>query len=148
MAKVTPKEYDRMSSDASPRSNALLDTVKAFLIGGLVCLVGQVLLSLYLGLGLDEDASGAWTSVTLVLLSAILTGLGVYEKVAKHGGSGTLVPITGFANAVVSCAIENRSEGLVLGVGSKVFTIAGPVVLYGMVASVVYGLVYWLMGVL
>jgi stage V sporulation protein AC len=120
-----------------------VDTFKAFLIGGAICLIGEVILKTYQSFGLDKVASSSWTSVTLVLISAILTGLGLYEKLAKHGGAGTLVPITGFANAVVSCAIESKSEGLILGVGAKIFTIAGPVILYGTVASVVYGIVYW-----
>lgn len=146
MATITPKEYSQMSDNASPKSNVWLDTTKAFLIGGAICTVGQCFLNVYQSLGLDKTISGAWTSVTLVLISAILTGFGLYEKLAKHGGAGTLVPITGFANAVVSCAIENHSEGLILGIGSKIFTIAGPVILYGTVASVVYGIVYWCMG--
>ncbi|MCC8069475.1 MAG: stage V sporulation protein AC [Ruminococcus sp.] len=145
MATITPQEYSRMSDNASPKSNVVLDTLKAFLIGGAICLIGQIILNIYQGMGLDKEASSSWTSITLVLISAILTGFGIYEKVAKHGGAGTLVPITGFANAVVSCAIENRSEGLVLGVGAKIFTIAGPVILYGTVASVIYGIVYWFM---
>lgn len=143
MATLTPQEYHRMSDDASPKSNVVLDTFKAFLIGGSICLIGEVLLKVYQSFGLDDVTSSSWTSVTLVLASAILTGFGLYERLAKHGGAGTLVPITGFANAVVSCAIENRSEGLILGVGAKIFTIAGPVILYGTVASVVYGIVYW-----
>lgn len=143
MATITPQEYSQMSDNASPKSNVALDTFKAFLIGGIICLIGQGILNIYQGAGLDKIASASWTSVTLVLISAILTGFGLYEKIAKHGGAGTLVPITGFANAVVSCAIENKSEGFILGVGSKIFTIAGPVILYGTVASVIYGIVYW-----
>lgn len=143
MASITPQEYNQMSDNVSPKSNAVLDTIKAFLIGGTICLIGQIILNIYTSMGLDKVASSSWTSVTLVLISAILTGFGLYEKIAKHGGAGTLVPITGFANAVVSCAIENRSEGLILGVGSKIFTIAGPVILYGTVASVIYGIIYW-----
>lgn len=143
MANITPEEYSKMSDDASPKSNVLLDTCKAFLIGGCICLIGQLLLQTYQSFGLDKVASSSWTSVTLILLSAVLTALGLYEKVAKHGGAGTLVPITGFANAVVSCAIENRSEGYILGVGAKIFTIAGPVILYGTTASVIYGIIYY-----
>lgn len=147
MATITPQEYSKMSDNASPKSNVLLDTFKAFIIGGTICLIGQIILNIYKSFGFDEVTSGSWTSVTLVLLSAILTGLGLYEKMAKHGGAGTLVPITGFANAVVSCAIENKSEGFILGVGSKIFTIAGPVILYGTVASVIYGVIYWFISV-
>lgn len=143
MANITPKEYNQMSENVSPKSKGLLNFFKAYAIGGTICLIGEVFLKLYSYFGFDEVISGAWTSVTLILISAILTGLGVYEKIAKHGGAGTLVPITGFANAVVSSAIENRSEGYVLGVGTKIFTIAGPVILYGTVASVIYGIVYY-----
>ena len=143
MANITPQEYSKMSDNASPKSNVVLDTFKAFLIGGFICLIGQILLQMYQNFGLDKLTSSSWTSVTLVLLSAILTALGLYEKIAKHGGAGTLVPITGFANAVVSCAIENKSEGFILGVGAKIFTIAGPVILYGTVASVIYGIIYY-----
>lgn len=143
MANITPEEYNKMSEKASPKSNVVLDTFKAFLIGGIICLIGQCLLKIYQNFGLDKIDSSTWTSVTLVLLSAIFTALGLYEKIAKHGGAGTLVPITGFANAVVSCAIENRSEGFILGVGAKIFTIAGPVILYGTVASVIYGIIYY-----
>lgn len=143
MANITPEEYNKMSEKASPKSNVVLDTFKAFLIGGIICLIGQCLLQMYQNFGFDKIDSSTWTSVTLVLLSAIFTALGLYEKIAKHGGAGTLVPITGFANAVVSCAIENRSEGFILGVGAKIFTIAGPVILYGTVASVIYGIIYY-----
>lgn len=143
MANITPEQYSQMSDDASPKSNVAIDTIKAFLIGGGICLLGQILLNTFQNFGLDKVASSAWTSVILVLLSAIFTGLGLYEKLAKHGGAGTLVPITGFANAVVSSAVESKSEGLILGVGAKIFTIAGPVILYGTVASVIYGIVYW-----
>jgi len=143
MANITPEQYSQMSDDASPKSNVVVNTFKAFLIGGAICLLGQILLNTFQHFGLDKVASSAWTSVTLVLLSAIFTGLGLYEKLAKHGGAGTLVPITGFANAVVSSAVESKSEGLILGVGAKIFTIAGPVILYGTVASVIYGIIYW-----
>lgn len=143
MANITPEEYNKMSDSVSPKSNVVLDTFKAFLIGGFICLIGQLFLQMYQNFGLDKVSSSSWTSVTLVLLSAFLTALGLYEKIAKHGGAGTLVPITGFANAVVSCAIENKSEGFILGVGAKIFTIAGPVILYGTVASVIYGVIYY-----
>lgn len=143
MANITPQEYNKMSDNASPKSNVVLDTFKAFLIGGIICVIGQILMQMYQNFGLDKTTSSTWTSVTLIFLSAILTALGLYEKIAKHGGAGTLVPITGFANAVVSCAIENKSEGYILGVGAKIFTIAGPVILYGTVASVIYGIIYY-----
>ena len=132
-----------MVKKMSPNSKSRTDTLKAFLIGGLICSIGQGFLNLYSYFGFDEKTSAAWTSITLVFISALLTGLGLYEKIAKHAGAGTLVPITGFANAVASPALEFKAEGYVLGVGAKVFAIAGPVILYGTAASVVYGLIYY-----
>ena len=108
--------------------------------------MGQAILNAYNALGLEQEAAATAASVTLVFLSALLTGLSVYDDIAKHGGAGTLVPITGFANAVVSPAVEFRSEGYILGVGSKMFTIAGPVIVYGVSASMIYGILYWLVG--
>ena len=124
-------------------SKSWIDIPKAFVIGGIICCIGQGLTDLYGNAGFDDKTAAAWTSVTLVFLSALLTGLGLYEKIAKHGGAGTLVPITGFANAVVSPALEFKAEGFVLGVGAKIFAIAGPVILYGTAASVLYGLIYY-----
>lgn len=140
---VTNEQYRRMTKDASPRSKSWKDVPKAFVIGGIICAIGEFLLHLYERTGFSASDAGAWTSVTLVAISALLTGLGLYEKLAKHGGAGTLVPITGFANAVVSPALEFKSEGYVLGLGAKIFVIAGPVILYGSVASVLYGMVYY-----
>lgn len=140
---VTPKEYSEMSKKASPNSKSWINIPLAFLIGGLICTLGEVILNIFTSFGADKESAGAWASIILVFLSALFTGLGLYEKLAKHAGAGTLVPITGFANAVVSSAIESKSEGLILGVGAKIFTIAGPVILYGTAASVVYGLVYY-----
>lgn len=134
-----------MVKKASPNSKSFKDIPKAFLIGGAICCVGQALNDLLKSGGLDEKSAATWTSVCLVLISAVLTGLGYYEKIAKHGGAGTLVPITGFANAVVSPALEFKSEGFVLGLGAKIFIIAGPVILYGTAASVLYGLIYYFM---
>lgn len=140
---VTKKEYGDMSKKASPNSNTLKNVTFAFLIGGGICVFGEILLNVFAYFGLEKEAAGAWTSITLVFLSALFTGLGLYEKLAKHAGAGTLVPITGFANAVVSPAVESKTEGFVLGVGAKIFTIAGPVILFGTAASVAYGLVYY-----
>lgn len=142
---ISKEQYDEMVKKASPNSKSFKDIPKAFLIGGAICCIGQALNDLLKNGGLDEKSAAIWTSVSLVLLSAILTGLGLYEKIAKHGGAGTLVPITGFANAVVSPALEFKSEGFVLGLGAKIFIIAGPVILYGTAASVLYGLIYYLM---
>ncbi len=132
-----------MVKKISPNSKSWIDIPKAFVIGGIICCIGQGLTDLYGNAGFDDKTAAAWTSVTLVFLSALLTGLGLYEKIAKHGGAGTLVPITGFANAVVSPALEFKAEGFVLGVGAKIFAIAGPVILYGTAASVLYGLIYY-----
>ncbi|MEG0615389.1 MAG: SpoVA/SpoVAEb family sporulation membrane protein [Oscillospiraceae bacterium] len=140
---ITPKQYQKMCKITAPKSKSIIDIPLAFLIGGGICVLGQYLLNVYKNLGLDEKAAAAWVSVSLILLSALMTGFGLYEKVAKRGGAGTLVPITGFANAVVSPALEFKTEGFVLGLGAKIFIISGPVILYGTVASVVYGIIYF-----
>ena len=120
--------------------------VKAYIVGGIICVVGQLLNDLYLKMGFVKDTSATLTSISLIFLSALLTSLGVYDRIAKHGGAGTLVPITGFANAVVSPAIEFKDEGYVLGVAANIFKIAGPVITYGTLASVVWGLIYYVAG--
>lgn len=140
---VSQKEYGEMVKKSSPNSKSCIDIPCAFVIGGLICVIGQALTDFYSYLGFDDRTSAAWCTVTLVFLSALLTGLGVYEKIAKHGGAGTLVPVTGFANAVASPAVEFKSEGFILGLGAKIFIIAGPVILYGTAASVLYGLIYY-----
>ena len=142
---VSNKEYSKMVERASPNSKMWLNILKAFLIGGIICLIGQGIFELFKAVGVNEDDVGTCVSASLVFFSAVLTGTGLYPKIAKHGGAGTLVPITGFANAVVSPAVEFKTEGFILGVGAKIFTIAGPVILYGTVASVVYGVIYWAM---
>lgn len=141
---VSKQQYDTLVKKISPNSKSWIDIPKAFVIGGIICCIGQGLTDLYGRAGFDDKTAAAWTSITLVFLSALLTGLGLYEKIAKHGGAGTLVPITGFANAVASPALEFKAEGFVLGVGAKIFAIAGPVILYGTAASVLYGLIYYL----
>ena len=141
---MTEKEYAKLIKDLSPKSPIAKDCFHAFWIGGLICAIGQLILNGYLALGLEKDAAGTAMSMTLVALSALLTGLSLYDNIAKHAGAGTLVPITGFANAVSSAAIEFKTEGFILGVGAKMFTIAGPVIVYGTVASVVYGVIYWI----
>ena len=138
---MTNDEYKRYTDRHAPRSKAGRNMCRAFLVGGLICCLGQLLLDLYGLAGLDEqDAAGA-VSVTLVLLGAVLTGLGVYDKLAKFAGAGTLVPITGFANSVVAPALEFKTEGLITGTAAKMFAIAGPVIVYGVSASAVYGLI-------
>ena len=141
---MTEKEYGKLVKDMSPKSPVLKDCAMAFLIGGLICTIGQLIMNGYLALGLEKEDAGTAMSMTLVALSALLTGFSLYDNIAKHAGAGTLVPITGFANAISSAAIEFKTEGFILGVGAKMFTIAGPVIVYGVSASVVYGLIYWL----
>ena len=144
---MTNEEYQEFVKRRAPKSPVLGDVVKAFLVGGLICCGGQALLEAFTGpAGLSEDAAATWVSITLVLLSALLTGLNVYDKLARFAGAGTLVPITGFANAVVSPALEFKTEGFVLGTAAKMFTIAGPVIAFGLASSVVYGLVLCLIG--
>ena len=141
---MTEKEYGKLVQDMAPKSPIWKDCLYAFLIGGLICTLGQAILNGYLALGLDKEKAGTAMSMTLVFLSALLTGFSLYDNIAKYAGAGTLVPITGFANAISSAAIEFKTEGFILGVGAKMFTIAGPVIVYGMSASVVYGLIYWI----
>ncbi len=141
---MTNKEYDALLKAKSPNSPLLKDMLCAFLIGGAICTVGEALRLIYMNMGADTKIASTLVSVSLIFLSAVLTGLGLYDKIAKFGGAGTLVPITGFANAVVSPAIEFKPEGFILGVGAKMFTIAGPVIVYGTVTSVVYGFIYWI----
>lgn len=145
---VSPNEYKKMSDKAVPPTNELRNLCGAFLIGGVICTIGQVLTDIYKAAGAGSLAAGTLCSVSLIFISAVLTALGVYDKIAKFGGGGTLVPITGFANAVVSPAMEFKTEGFVLGVGVKMFSIAGPVIVYGVSASVVYGIVYWILSTL
>jgi len=140
---MTEREYGKLVKELSPNSPIRKDCLWAFLIGGIICTVGQLFLNLYTYLGLEKTDAGTATSMSLIVISALLTGLSVYDDIAKHAGAGTLVPITGFANAVVSPAIEFKTEGFILGVGAKMFTIAGPVIVYGLSASVVYGFIYW-----
>ena len=141
---MTQKEYGKMVQDMAPKSPMGKDCVFAFVIGGLICTLGQLIQNGYTALGLGETDAGTATSMTLIALSALLTGLSLYDNIAKFAGAGTLVPITGFANSIAAPAVEYKTEGFILGVGAKIFTIAGPVILYGVSASVVYGLIYWI----
>lgn len=136
--------YKKYADKRAEKSPIFKDCIWAFFTGGAICTVGHGLKQLYLYFGAGEENSGMLASVTLVFAAILLTGLGVFDNIAKHAGAGTLVPITGFANAVSSCAIDTKSEGFVLGVGAKIFSIAGPVILYGTAAGVVYGLIYWI----
>ena len=141
---MTEKEYDQLVQQMSPKSHLYKDCLCAFLIGGLICTLGQLLITGYTQLGLEKIDASTAASMTLVALSALLTGLSVYDDIAKYAGAGTLVPITGFANAISAAAVEFKTEGFITGVGAKMFTIAGPVIVYGTAASVVYGFIYWL----
>ena len=143
---MTPREYDKMQKESSPPTRSGRTLPMAFAVGGLICVLGQALTGGFLAMGLPEEEARTWCSVTLIFLSVVTTGLGWYQRLAKYAGAGTLVPITGFANAVVSAAIEFKAEGRVLGTGAKMFTIAGPVIVYGTLAAVVYGGVLWLLG--
>ena len=143
MKKMNPEEYKQYVKEKTPVSNLFLNMAKAFVTGGAICVVGQVILNYCKGQGLEKDIAASWTSLSLVLLSVILTGLNLYARLAQWGGAGALVPITGFANSVAAPAIEYKKEGQVFGIGCKIFTIAGPVILYGIFTSWVLGLVYW-----
>lgn len=141
---LSKKEYSQYVKEMSPNSPFWKDLFNAFWVGGLICVVGQMILNGFTAMGLDETDAGTATSVSMVFLGALLTGLSVYDDIAKIGGAGTLVPITGFSNAVVSPAIEFKTEGLVTGLAAKIFIIAGPVLVYGITASAVYGIIYWI----
>ena len=142
---MTDKQYDALVREMSPKSPMGKDCLNAFWIGGLICVLGQVFINWYTSLGLEKQDASTAASMTLVALSALLTGLSLYDNIAKYAGAGTLVPITGFANSISAPAVEFKTEGFILGVGAKMFTIAGPVIVYGVSASVVYGFVYWIM---
>ena len=144
---ITPETYKKYTTARAEKSPILKNCLRAFLGGGLICTLGQGLNTLYTGLGhMSKEDAGTLTACTLVFLAAVLTGLGVFDRIAKLAGAGTLVPITGFANAVVSPAIDSGAEGPILGIGAKIFTVAGPVLLYGTLAGAVYGVIYWVVG--
>ena len=145
---MTERDYGKLVNNLCPQSPMGKDCIWAFCVGGLICTVGQAFLNLYGNLGLDKDNAGTAASMTLVAISALLTGLSLYDNIAKFAGAGTLVPITGFANAIAAPAVEFKTEGFILGVGAKMFTIAGPVIVYGVSASVVYGFIYWIWSLL
>lgn len=138
------QEYGKLVKRRAARSPALKNCLAAFTVGGEICAFGQCLIALYTAFGIDPKNASVLATVSLIFLSALLTGIGVFDRIARFAGAGTLVPVTGFANAVVSPAIDNKSEGLILGVGAKIFTVAGPVLLFGTIAGVVYGVVYFI----
>ena len=139
------KEYEQYVKQVTPTHNLGLQMLKAFITGGIICCIGQFILNYAGSMGLDKQASGSWCSLLLVLLSVVLTGFNIFPKIAKWGGAGALVPITGFANSVAAPAIEFKAEGQVFGIGCKIFTIAGPVILYGIFSSWALGLIYWIL---
>ena len=141
---MTERQYAKLVSEMAPKSPIWKDCINAFWIGGLICTIGQLFINAYTALGLEKTDASTAASMSLVALSALLTGLSLYDDIAKHAGAGTLVPITGFANAITAPAVEFKTEGFILGVGAKMFTIAGPVIVYGVSASVVYGVIYWI----
>ncbi|MBQ9779280.1 MAG: SpoVA/SpoVAEb family sporulation membrane protein [Clostridia bacterium] len=143
------KTYARYVEARAPRSPVLKNCLHAFLVGGGICLFAEGIIQVLVGtLDMQRDAASAWSSIILVVIAVVLTAVGVFDKIARFAGGGTLVPITGFANAVASPAIDSRAEGFVLGVGSKIFTVAGPVLLYGTAAGTLYGIIYWLCSLL
>lgn len=141
---ISKDDYSKMTDKASPNSPILLNCIKAFLFGGAICCFGQLLITLLEGAGLNEKEVQAGTSSILIIITAILTAVGVFDRIARHAGAGTIVPITGFANSVVSPALEFQHEGLVLGTAAQMFSIAGPVIVYGTASSFVYGLIYYI----
>ncbi len=145
---IDKKSYKKYAQARAPKSCLLKNSLKAFLVGGLICSIGEGLMQIYTNIcKVPKEEAGTLTSVTLIFIAVVLTALGVFDNIAKHAGAGTLVPITGFANSVVSPAIDSRSEGFILGVGAKIFTVAGPVLLYGTLAGAVYGVIYWILNI-
>lgn len=142
--RMTKEEYEEYCKKKSPNSKLFSNTLKAFFVGGAICCLGQTIIQGLTACGLDPKTAGTWSSISLVFLGALFTGLGLYGKLAKFAGAGSLVPITGFANAVVSPALEFKTEGYITGTGAKMFIISGPVIVYGISSSIVYGIILWL----
>ncbi|KYH35096.1 SpoVA protein [Clostridium tepidiprofundi DSM 19306] len=137
------KEFKRLTENDKPKPQLLIHCVRAFIVGGIICDIGQMFNNLYCKLGVPNDLLGAYVSITMVFIGAFLTGIGIYDKIAEYAGAGTVVPITGFANSIVSPAMEFKKEGFVFGVAAKMFIIAGPVLVYGVTSSVIVGIVYY-----
>ena len=142
------KKYNEYVKEVTPTHNIWVNLFNAYWIGGTICVLGQLLINWFMSMGMDKETAGAYNVLVLVLLSVILTGFQIYPKIAKYGGAGTVVPITGFANSVAASAIEFKKEGQVFGIGCKIFTIAGPVILYGIFSSWIFGLIYWILKVI
>ena len=140
------KSYKKYAKERAKKSPLAKDSLMAFLIGGAICMLGQAIMIIYKAVGVPDDMLNFFFPVTLIFLAALFTGIGIFDNLAKIAGAGTLVPITGFANAVVSPAIDNKSEGFIMGVGAKMFVVAGPVIVYGIISSVLYGVVYYIVG--
>lgn len=140
---IGSEKYKKYADAHAPKSRVMYNSLMAFLFGGLICAVAEALTHLWTAIGMEKDDAGLLTSVTLIFVAAVLTAVGVFDNIAKVAGAGTLVPITGFANSVVSSAIDSRDEGFVLGLGAKIFTVAGPVLLYGTLSGAVCGVIYW-----
>lgn len=145
---MNKEEYKKLVEGRAKKSPVLKDTALAFVFGGTVCVIGQCFMNLYLYLGADKQLASTLASISIVFITVILTGLGVYDNIAKHAGAGLSVPISGFANSISSEAIDTKSEGFILGVGAKIFTIAGPVILYGVLSGTIFGVIYYLAGVI
>ena len=142
------KDFQKISKEMAPKPQYFKNIILAFIVGGIICTIGQFILNIMLRFGKDEEAAKQWLPIIMIFIGALLTGFGVYDKIASFGGAGTVVPITGFSNAVVSPAIEFKKEGFVFGVAAKMFTIAGPVLVYGIGTSVIIGIIYYILGLL
>ena len=142
---VTPEQYQTLSQQYTPKPTIVKNVVRAFIVGGIICLIGQLFINLFFTLGMARLEASTAATATMIFLGALLTGLGVYDEIGKFGGAGSIVPVTGFANSIVSPAMEFKREGYVMGVGAKLFTIAGPVLVYGIATSIVVGFAYFLL---
>lgn len=139
------QDYQKRVENVSPKSPIVADCIRAFIVGGIICIIGQAITNFCKSMGAGVEDAATYTSVTLVVLASLLTGLGLYEKIGKFAGAGSIVPITGFSNSVTSPALEFKKEGFILGLGAKIFIVAGPVILYGVLTSVVVGIIYYFM---
>ncbi len=146
--KTSKKEYTQIVHQTSKKSHLAKDMLMAFIVGGIICTLGQLIWNLYEMIGFDSVRASSLMSITLIFLASFFTGIKIFDNIAKHAGAGTLVPITGFSNAITSPAMEFKDEGMILGVGAKIFTIAGPVIAYGTIASVIYGIIYYIIGLI
>lgn len=142
---VSPQEYQALSKQISPRPTVIKNTIRAFFVGGFICMIGQIIINLFVLGGLKSPEASAAATAVLIFLGALLTGLGVYDDITRFAGAGSIVPVTGFANSIVAPALEFKREGYVLGVGARLFTVAGPVLVYGIVTSIIVGLLFFLL---